>query len=579
MAQPPFPLFLRRAPSAADGHPGVGKTSPASETTCSGAALTLAERFLRSAERFPERPALVIGGKALTYAALHRRAAQIARAILDSGCARGELVGIFAQRSHTAFVGILGAVMAGCGYVPLNPSFPTARLRSMSEGVNVLITEPQALDSLDALLAAAAEPITVIGPEIERFGPLPLSLSRHRFVGADEIDTLAPLPEARRALPDDIAYLLFTSGSTGAPKGVPVLQRNVGAYLDHIAERFDLGPDDRASQTFELTFDLSVHDLFATWQAGASLCVLSSRAVFAPARFIVDHGLTVWFSVPSVAMMMARLRLLRPGAFPTLRLALFCGEALPLNTLRLWSAAAPNARVENLYGPTEATIAITGFRWAGETSTRLCRRGIVPIGMPFPGQRAELADERGGLVSGSGRGELLLAGTQVTTGYWRAPDQTASRFIRLPGCPDLQWYRTGDIVERDEEGCLHFVGRADSQIKLNGNRIELQEVDAALREATGSDLAVSVLGPSAEDGLRAIVGCIDAAITRDDAAVLRRCAELLPAYMMPARLHRVRGMPLNINGKIDRAALAQELERIACTPAEQFEDANPAPRT
>ena len=530
-----------------------------------GASQSLIDRFLGSARRFPERVALVVAGTTRSYAGLRQHSARIARSVLDGGCEQGDLVGVFAHRSLTAYTGILGALMAGCGYVPLHPCFPAERTRRMFRlaGLSTVVVGAEALIGLDTLLEGATSPLTIIGPEIGDFGALPLKRPSHRFITAAQTAGLAPLRQPRPAAPEDVAYLLFTSGSTGIPKGVPVSQRNVAGYLDHMADRLDIGPEDRVSQTFDLTFDLGVHDLFATWQAGAALCVLPERTVMAPAKFIVEQGLTVWFSVPSVAMIMARLRLLKPGVFPLLRLVLFCGEALPVGSVLRWTEAAPNARFENLYGPTETTIAITGFRWAGKASVARCRGGIVPIGVPFPGQEIRILDSQGEPILGPGRGELLLAGSQVTAGYWRAPDKTAERYLRFPDCPESLWYRTGDIVERDVESCLHFIGRVDNQIKLNGHRIELQDVDAALREATGSDLAVSVAWPAGEAGVLGIVGCVEASIAADDTAVLRRCAELLPPYMVPSRIHRVRQMPLNVNGKIDRGALRDELERLA----------------
>lgn len=524
-------------------------------------------RFLAAAELWPERPALVVGGTTLSYAELRREAAEIGRTIVASGREPGELVGLLAHRSRSAYTGVLGTLMAGCGYVPLHPGFPAARTLRMFAlaEVSTLVVGAEALTALEPLLEAAPAALTIIGPDIADFGALQRRWARHSFIAAAGL--LAPLDEPRPAPDDGIAYLLFTSGSTGVPKGVPVSQRNLAAYLDHMAARLALAPEDRVSQSFDLTFDLSMHDLFASWQAGAAVCVLPPRAAMAPAKFILDQRLTVWFSVPSVAMMMARLRLLKPNAFPLLRIALFCGEPLPVNSVRRWAEAAPNARIENLYGPTEATIAITGFRWTGEASTAACRSGIVPIGVPFPNQEAALVDACGALIFGAGRGELLLAGSQVTAGYWKAPEKTAERYLELPGRPGLLWYRTGDIVERDEEGCLYFVGRADNQIKVNGHRIELQDVDAALREAAGSDLAVAVAWPQGEAGPLGIVGCIEASIALDDAGLLQRCAALLPPYMVPSRVHRIAEMPLNVNGKIDRAALTRELDRIRSTAA------------
>jgi amino acid adenylation domain-containing protein len=530
-----------------------------------GAKRLLVDRFLRSAQKFPGRTALVVTGEAWSYRNLHDRMARIARAVIDSGCDRGGLVGVFANRSFTAYAGILGALMAGCGYVPLHPRFPLERTRRMCSlaSLSTLVVGNEALVVLDQLLDGTSAPLTIIGPEVADFGTLPHRCRQHRFLSAADINALTGCLAPRRATLEDTAYLLFTSGSTGIPKGVPVSQRNVAAYLDHVADRYDIGPDDAISQTFDLTFDLSVHDLFVTWQAGAALFVVPERLLMAPAGFISAHALTVWFSVPSVAMMMSRLRQPRPAAFPRLRLVLFCGEALPVGSVVKWAEAAPNARIENLYGPTEATIAIAGYVWQGVESSPMCRRGVAPIGTLFPGQEGMLIGQDGEPVLRAGRGELFLAGSQVTSGYWRAPEKTAERYVVFADRPGVRWYRTGDIVERDETGCLHFIGRVDNQVKLNGHRIELQDVDAALRQASGVDLAVTVAWPIEDGRVMGLVGCIAAGTEADDATVMLRCAAILPSYMVPTRVHRVDKLPLNANGKIDRNALVKDLDWFA----------------
>ena len=188
------------------------------------------------------------------------------------------------------------------------------------------------------------------------------------------------------------AYLLFTSGSTGTPKGVLVNQGNVTSYLDYVGPRYAINADDRCSQNFDLTFDLSVHDLFVCWDAGATLCPYPEQYL-APVSIINEKDLTVWFSVPSVVKFASKLGLLEPGAFPSLRLSLFCGEALSARLATLWEQAAPHSIVENIYGPTEATIAISHYRWDPVRSPRECPRGIVPIGWIFEGQQCCIVDD------------------------------------------------------------------------------------------------------------------------------------------------------------------------------------------
>ena len=188
-----------------------------------------------------------------------------------------------------------------------------------------------------------------------------------------------------------------------------------------MTRRYEITEHDRFSQTFDMTFDLSVFDLFVAWSRGACVCVMPSESFLKPAGWIAESELTVWFSVPSLALHMKRFGMLKPDRFPTLRWSLFCGEALPVEAAEAWAAAAPASVVENLYGPTELTIACTLYRWSAKTSPPECSAGLVPIGHPYPGMEALVVDESMQEVVPGGEGELLVAGPQVTPGYWSDP--------------------------------------------------------------------------------------------------------------------------------------------------------------
>jgi non-ribosomal peptide synthetase component F len=226
---------------------------------------------------------------------------------------------------------------------------------------------------------------------------------------------------------EDGAYLLFASGSTGTPKGVLISHQNVVAYLRTVLSRYRPRPDDLFTQLFDFSFDLSVHDMFVCWNSGACLYCPPAGALMSPGPFVRKHELTFWFSVPSTAATMARLRMLAPGELASLRVSLFCGEALPAGLARMWRQAAPNSIIDNLYGPTEATIAITAYR-APDDGTFPGKGRVVPIGVPFPGQQAAVIDADGNLVADSEPGELWVGSSQVATGYWHLPEITAERF-------------------------------------------------------------------------------------------------------------------------------------------------------
>jgi len=338
-----------------------------------------------------------------------------------------------------------------------------------------------------------------------------------------------------------------------------VAHRNVTRFVDVMVERYGVRETDRFSQTFDLTFDLSAFDMFVAWERGACLCVPSAQQKMLPGRYIRDAALTVWFSVPSTGALMSRLRLLKPGAYPTLRWSLFCGEALPAEIATAWSAAAPGSVIENLYGPTELTIACTLYRWDPERSPAECEQGVVPIGEPYPGMRVLVADDSLTEVPPGETGELLMTGPQLSLGYWKDAERTGAAFVRPPGRDEI-FYRTGDRVRRPRApgAPLVYLGRMDHQIKIQGYRVELGEIEAALREEAEVELAVALGWPLTASGADGVVAFVPRELEDAD-AVLTRLKQRLPPYMVPSAIRSVASFPLNANGKIDRKALAASL--------------------
>lgn len=520
--------------------------------------------FVRSAGRFPDRPALELGGEVLTYRALHDIAASLA-ATLDAHATPGEppLTAVFGHRSITAYAGVLGGLFRGHGYVPLNPAFPTDRTRAMlaRSGCRTLIVDTHGAAQLEAVLDGIETPLVLLLPEHDDVSLIAARFPLHRVLGRMDQQDAARWSH-REVDPGAIAYLLFTSGSTGQPKGVMVAHRNVTHFVDAMVERYSISENDRFSQTFDLTFDLSAFDMFVAWERGACLCCPTQAQKMLPARYVGDCGITVWFSVPSTAILMSRLRLLKPGRFPALRLSLFCGEALPVEVTQKWAEAAPNSIVENLYGPTELTIACTLYRWNPQLSPAECEHGVVPIGEPYPGMKTLVVDESLLEVPPGETGELLMTGPQLTLGYYRDAERTAAAFVTPPGINEV-YYRTGDRVRRPTAGKpLIYLGRVDNQIKIQGYRVELGEVEAVLRQEAGVEVAIAVGWPVTASGADGIVGFIGAD-EADVAAIRERVTGRLPPYMHLSELRLVAEFPLNSNGKVDRKALLQILAAAA----------------
>jgi amino acid adenylation domain-containing protein len=520
-----------------------------------GVTRTLVSSFLESAERYPDRPALEVADEVLTYSELHREASAIAGVLLDADPAGTPLCAVFAHRSKAAFAGVLGALISGRGYVPLNRTFPPERTALMLErsGCGAVVVDDQSAEQLPEIVEGIDRELVIIVPGVADVDALRRRLPRHTIVGRAQFDDQ---PE-RDAVPvdeDAIAYLLFTSGSTGIPKGVGVAHRNVRAFLETVVPLYGVQPTDRMSQTFDMTFDLSVFDMFVAWESGACLCC--PPELRRPDRFIRDSELTVWFSVPSAAIVMQRLGMLKPDRYPGLRLSLFCGEPLPADIAVAWAGAAPNSVIENIYGPTELTIACTRYRWT-EASPDEVHMGVVPIGEPFPGMEPLIADPELRPVAEGEPGELLMTGPQMTPGYWEDVEKTAAAFVIPPGL-DATYYRTGDRVKRSG-GTLLYLGRVDHQIKVRGHRVELGEIEAVVREEAGLQGVVAVGWPRTASGASGVEVFFEGEPAGPD-GLTERIARRLPDYMVPRRIHKRDRLPLNANGKYDRNALVASLE-------------------
>lgn len=459
--------------------------------------------FRRSAAEWPEREALRTNGASFSYGELDRWSDAIALAIIEAGASH-ERIALIARKHAGTYAAMLGILKAGCSYVPMPADGPAARWERMiatcgarfSVGDGAVIPGPRRIPAPE-LPVAASPSVDMDGKE---------------------------------------AYVLFTSGSTGGPKAVSVSRANVAAYLGHLMSAYTFSEEDRFTQFFALTFDLSVHDLFVCWGAGACLCVPPYESALHAAKYARDERITVWFSVPSLPALMERMRGLQAGSLPAVRYAFFCGEALPYSVARAFAKAAPQAVLTDLYGPTEATIAITAHRI---DRAHLDRPGLVPIGLPFPGHKAIIDNE-----------ELCVTGPQISNGYIGLPEANAAAFMDITGTGE-RWYRTGDRVRMDTDGTLHYLGRIDHQVKVAGHRVEPGEVDELLAPMLSGGSAITV--PVQESGGTRLVTFIN--VPHDTAELLAHCRAHLPSYMVPERILVREEFPMTGHGKTDRQQL------------------------
>ena len=500
-----------------------------------------------------DAPAVVCKDVTLSYGELAKRASRLAACLAaQCGDRQGEplRVGILASRSAGACVAALGACWAGATYVPFGLKQPEQRLIELFAQcrLSAIVTDDEGLKLLGERLLAACPPVIVHAGE----AAVPAT-------GQRNIIELATLPAATVQEPapmaaNDIAYIIFTSGSTGTPKGVMVSAGAFRHYLAAVNATLGMNASDRVLGVSELSFDVSAHNMFATWEAGAALHVLPASATMNAVKFARNAGLTVWNSAPSLAGMLRQVRTLAPGSLPSLRVTAFGGEPLPAATVDVWRQAAPGSAIFNVYGPTEATVGCLAQE-IGEAAPVTPGRDVMAIGMPFPGSEARIADRDGRPLADGLPGELLIAGQQLAAGYLDAPELTAARFPVIEG---KRWYRTGDLALRDASGCFHCLGRIDHQVKILGHRIELDEVDVHLRHASGVDLVSAVAWPLVHGAAHGIVAFVGAPAIDHD-GIISALQARMPAYMLPRRVIALQSMPLNASGKVDRHALRQLL--------------------
>ena len=490
---------------------------------------------------FASNRALRIQDNAYSYQDLDLASRLIASELM------GERFAILGERSFETFASVAAIIRSGRTYIPLNDEQPDDRLRQQINLTrpDALIVDRNSLPRAKQLLALSAH-----APSLQN-----LPLERDLL----SIDSTQRLPEVDRVSNAPL-YEMLTSGTTGSPKRIAIPRSNVADYLTSIKSHFDFGPDDRFSQFFRLTFDLSVHDMMVAWTSGGCLFVPNAAQLMDPVRFAQKNDLSVWFSVPSLGRMAMMLRRLAPNALPRLRHVLFCGEALPWQVASAFSKAAPNADITNLYGPTEATIAITSYRiHKGALAGKPTSKGSVPIGQPFIGQEAIVVDQNLHPLPDGQVGELMLAGSQLAQGYCDAPEQTTASFLMLRYGDDRAktYYRTGDLVISNDK-TLTFKGRLDTQIKFRGHRIELGEIEAALADEAKSPLAAVIPSyQSSDDGTIERLIAMVASPQEPLRTIRMQLNKRLPAHMIPAEIIEI---PYDVewwsqNGKVDRRKL------------------------
>jgi amino acid adenylation domain-containing protein len=514
--------------------------------------MLLHERFEIQVTKTPDATAVVADQGRLSYSELNARANQVARYLDSLEIGAGSRIGLCCERTIEMIVGIFGILKAGAAYVPLDPAYPRERLEYMAEAANldVILTQKNLVECLNRL-------------------------NETRLILLDDpgLETWDLSPENPRVAvgPDDPIYVIFTSGTTGRPKGAGVYHRGFSNLLDWFITDFRFSPQDRVLLVSSLSFDLTQKNLFAPLITGGCLFL------FAPGPYevgrlkkaIQDHQITSINCTPSAFYPLID-DCVDHTPVRSLRLAVLGGEPISLSRLRGWIMdPSCQAEVANTYGPTECTDICAFYRL---NRANFDHFEIVPLGGTIPNVQLVVVNEALEECGIGEPGELLVGGVGVGSGYINDSELTAKKFIPNP-FPEVRSpviYRTGDQVRWLSEGLLEFIGRKDHQVKIRGFRIELSEVEAAVSQHPSMREAIVLVKEAADPRGNAQLRCYFT-LKHGESLSLEALREFiaarLPDYMMPATFHQIAAFPLSSNGKVDRAALKELKLEEAKVPA------------
>lgn len=528
-------------------------------------AFLLPHLLTETAFRLPDKEAIRFQSRGMTYRELDAVTNQVARALQACGARRGDRVGLYVHKSPASVIAIFGIMKAGCVYVPLDPNAPAKRLAYMTRNcdIKILLTAAEKLSGVSQMLAEEAAVQTIILTDDTSANGIELSAAVE-VIGWERVlsNDNAPIP-ATGAIETDLAYILYTSGSTGDPKGVMIAHRTIFTFINWCTDRLGISENDRVTSHAPLHFDLSTFDLYVTIKAGGTVVLVPEKLSIFPmqlVKFLQDERITVTYMVPSILSLMVNYGRLKSHDLSALRLILFAGEVFPIKYLRELVSALPQAEYYNLYGPTETNVC-TYYKVRPidlqPESTR-----PVPIGVACENMEVFAIDEAGRPVTGPGReGELWVRGSCVAQGYWGDPEKTARGFVVNPYQSHYTEiaYRTGDIVVLDEDGVnWRLVGRRDHMIKSRGYRIELGEIESALYSHSGVKEAVVVAIPDDIVGNRIKAVIVPMEGDELNAKELQQeCSRRLPHYMVPEIIEFLEELPKTSTGKVNRTLLTQ----------------------
>jgi amino acid adenylation domain-containing protein len=499
-----------------------------------------------SSSRFPRKIAVEESeGDGIRYDELTHLSDRVRDRLCRMGVKPGDRVGMCLRKSADGIACIFGIMKVGAAYVPVDPTAPASRnaLIFQNCGIKVLVVE----ERLEAGLRERFSEVGFTPGFIVLDG---IGAGRRLTQTLDKLQARDPAPPVASVAPNpaELAYVLYTSGSTGQPKGVMLSHGNAGCFVDWCSDVFRPDEHDRFSSHAPFHFDLSILDIYVSLKHGATLVLVEEQLGKEPARlaaWIAEKKITIWYSAPSILSLLAQFGKLDQRDYSSLRFVLFAGEVFPIKYLKLLKSLWKRPRYFNLYGPTETNVCTF---YEVPPLIPESQNEPVPIGKACPYCEPLVVSENGCEVGAGDEGELCIAGPSVLQGYWNLPENTAKAF--LPG-RDTRWYRTGDIVVEFPDGNYKFLGRRDRMIKKRGYRIELGEIEAALYRHPAIKEAAVVAFPDEENvPVKAFASARNG--TKLSIIELKKfCSENLPLYMVPDLFCFLEALPKTSTDKVD----------------------------
>ena len=504
--------------------------------------------FIEAAAEYPGNVAVEEpSGASITYRALDGLTDRLRDRLVSLGVEKGDRAGICLPKSIDSIASIIGILKCGAAYVPVDPTAPPARNAFIFSdcSVRVIMTEAVLETAMAAQLHELETDRTVLTLDgVGGGAPLRAMLDSEDAVSA------APRSESVESAPDDLAYMLYTSGSSGRPKGVMLSHRNAECFIDWCSDAFEPVPEDRFSSHAPFHFDLSILDIYTPLRHGATLVLVPESMGKDPvtlAGFIADRRLTVWYSTPSILALLTQFGKMENHDYSALRHILFAGEVFPIVHLRALKELLPHPRYFNLYGPTETNVC-TFYELPPFVEEN--RTEPYPIGIVCPHYKGLVVDADGNGVGRGTAGELLIRGAGVMQGYWNLPEQNERAFIDLG--ERGRWYRTGDVVIEEADGNLLFIGRKDRMVKKRGYRIELGEIESCLYQHENVREAAVIALPDDEAGVKVVAHLVTRDGDRMSLIGLKQfCSQRLPLYFVPDLFQFHTKLPKTSTDKID----------------------------